>query len=179
MKRLGLLLSILFHVNVFSQSESDEKTYTQKEFKKKLESKVKEKLKKLHPDNLVSFSKELLDKEKKLEKIEQEIEKKKEQLKMNTQDFRRKLKKFSERQESFISCIDQRDVDKEKRVLHMVKVVEGMRAKSAANVLSVQDIEITVKILDKLDAERVSKIFNSMDKEISARLQKQYMTMKK
>jgi flagellar motility protein MotE (MotC chaperone) len=61
----------------------------------------------------------------------------------------------------------------------MVDVVSGMRPQNAADILSVQDVEIAVKILGKLEPTKVSKIFNSMDKEISARLQKQYMNMKK
>ena len=61
----------------------------------------------------------------------------------------------------------------------MVDVISGMRPQSAADVLSVQDVDISVKILGDLPPEKVSKIFNSMDKEISARLQKQFMSMKK
>ena len=61
----------------------------------------------------------------------------------------------------------------------MVEIISGMKPVMAGNVLSVQDSDIAVKILSELPAMKISKIFNSMDKEISARLQKQYMNMKK
>ena len=61
----------------------------------------------------------------------------------------------------------------------MVDVISAMRPQNAADVLSVQDADISVQILEKLDPTKISKIFNSMDKEISARLQKQFMNMKK
>ena len=46
-------------------------------------------------------------------------------------------------------------------------------------VLSTQDADISVKILEKIDPTKASKIFNLMDKEVSARLQKQYLNMQK
>jgi flagellar motility protein MotE (MotC chaperone) len=54
-----------------------------------------------------------------------------------------------------------------------------MKADKAAQVLAIQDPEITMKILGKLESKTVSRIFNLMDKEISARIQKQFMTMKR
>ena len=54
-----------------------------------------------------------------------------------------------------------------------------MRAAKAAEILSVQESDLTVQILGKLPPEKVSKIFNLMEKEVSARLQKQFMSMKK
>ena len=61
----------------------------------------------------------------------------------------------------------------------MVSVVSGMKPQTAANLLSQQDPSISVKILGMLDAVQVAKIFNLMEKEVSAKLQKQYMTLKK
>ena len=39
--------------------------------------------------------------------------------------------------------------------------------------------ERNFKIIERIDPQKASKIFNLMDKEVSARLQKQYMYMKK
>ena len=108
-----------------------------------------------------------------------ELEKLAEQLKMNSSDFKNKVKNFRGNQTKFLACLDDSDNQKEKRVTHMVDIVSGMKPQSAAEVLSVQDSEISIKILGMLPPEKVSKIFNLMKKEISARLQKQYMTMKK
>ena len=57
--------------------------------------------------------------------------------------------------------------------------MSGMKPANAAELLSVQDSTISVQIISKLDPERVSKIFNLMDKAVSARLQKSYINMKK
>ena len=54
-----------------------------------------------------------------------------------------------------------------------------MKPDKAASVLSVQDSEIAVQILQMIDPKKASKIFNFMDKEVSAKLQKQYLQMKK
>ena len=58
-------------------------------------------------------------------------------------------------------------------------MLSGMKPDAAAQVLSVQDPLIAVKMISKLDSAKVSKIFNKMDKEVSARLQKQFLTMQK
>ncbi len=54
-----------------------------------------------------------------------------------------------------------------------------MRPEKASQLLSVQGAEISVQILSEIDEKKASKIFNLMDKEISARLQKQYLDMKR
>ena len=54
-----------------------------------------------------------------------------------------------------------------------------MKPQVAAEMLSVQESKLSVEIISKLDPVKVSKIFNLMDKEISARLQKEYLNMQK
>jgi flagellar motility protein MotE (MotC chaperone) len=54
-----------------------------------------------------------------------------------------------------------------------------MKPDKAAEVLSVQESDIAVRILQAIDSKKASKIFNFMDKEISAKLQRQYLLMKK
>ena len=61
----------------------------------------------------------------------------------------------------------------------MVEVISNMRPQAAAQLLSVQENDIALKILGALDSVKVSKIFNLMTKEISSRLQKQYINMKR
>ena len=63
------------------------------------------------------------------------------------------------------------------RVKQLVSVISNMRPQKAAELLSVQESQISVKLLQKIDPEKASKIFNLMDKEVSARLQKQYLNM--
>ena len=61
----------------------------------------------------------------------------------------------------------------------MVEVISGMKPQNAADVLAIQDPELSVRILSLLESQKTSKIFNLMDKEVSARLQKQFLQMKK
>jgi flagellar motility protein MotE (MotC chaperone) len=165
--------------NEMNKGEDKEKTYTEFELKEEVEKRLEEKLKKVKTGSLVGFSRELLQKEEKLKLEELALKKREEQLEINKQSLNKKLVEFQGQQNKILGCIDGNRKDENKRVQHMVDTIAGMRPATAADVLSVQDSEISVKILGHLGPEKVSKIFNSMDKEISARLQKQYMNMKK
>ena len=183
MKTLIMTFYMILFLGVSAAEEKKEKpkakTYTETEFHKKVEEEVKKKLGKLNSGYIVDFSHELLEKEKKLRLKELEVSKKEEEYKQSVEDLRKKIKVFESKQGKFLSCVEEVDKKHSKRISHMVDVVAGMRPANAAQVLSVQDPEISVQILGLLNPAKVSKIFNSMDKEISARLQKQYMTMKK
>jgi flagellar motility protein MotE (MotC chaperone) len=186
MKYLLVLISLFLVERTFSQDKEAKtqekvtgKTYTKVELDAEVAKLLEKSLKKVTGKNLVGFSKELLKKEKTLLLKESELEKQSKQLDLNNLDLEKKLISFQSKQQRLIGCLDGIDKQKSKRIGHMVDVISGMRPKSAADVLSVQDAEISVKILAKLAPDKVSKIFNSMDKEISARLQKQYMNMKR
>lgn len=162
-----------------NKSNLVEKKYTYDEFKSAVQERVQKHLKRLGRGKIIGLSRELLKKEEQLKLREMDIEKKEETLQINSSDFEKRVKKFQGRQSKFLGCLDEMDNQRLKRVTHMVEVVSGMKPQSAAEVLSVQDTDISIKILGLLPSEKVSKIFNLMKKEISARLQKQYMTMKK
>lgn len=160
-------------------SFAEEKIYSEEEFKSKVEAEVEKQLKRAGRGQLANLSKELLEKEESLRIREIQVKKLEQQLKITEQDFNKKLTEFTQRQKQFLGCLDQQDKQVNDRVQHMVDVVSGMRPQNAADVLSVQDADISVKILAQLEPDKVSRIFNLMDKEVSARLQKQYMDMKK
>lgn len=155
------------------------KTYSEEEFKKALDAEVDAKIRRVNGSQMVDFSKELLQREEMIKVKELEVKKQDEQLKLNMVDFEKRVKEFQDTQKKFIGCVDEQDQKAQKRVTQMVDVISGMKPQSAANLLSVQESDIAVKILGQLDPIKVSKIFNLMDKEISAKLQKQFMTMKK
>jgi len=193
MKTLFFLI-LLFSSDVFSQDKNKPieqpkadsasvKKYTQEEFdqavKEKLSKELEKNLKRIGKGSIVDLSNELLKKEDDLKNRELQISKDQEQLELTKKDFEKKLKKFQEDQIKVIGCIDINDKEKEKRVAHMVEVVSGMKPQTAAEVLSVQEADLSVRILGLLDPTKVSKIFNLMNKEISARLQKQYLDMKR
>ena len=156
-----------------------EKTYTESEFLDAVNKEVDNRLKKYRNQNMVKLTKELMKKERTIELREFQLQKREESLKESEADFTGKLKGFQSKSEKLLGCLDDQDKNQKKRVRHMVDAISGMRPQNAADVLSVQDVDISVKILGELPPEKVSKIFNSMDKEISARLQKQFMNMKK
>jgi len=101
------------------------------------------------------------------------------QMTVSQKEFEKKVQEFQEKQKTFLSCLDATDQKENKRIEHMVAVISGMKPQGAADILSVQGPEIAVQILGMLEPGKVSKIFNLMDKEISARLQKQYLNMKR
>ncbi len=178
MKSILVIIALLFTYIAIAQEEKKQ-AYDEKEFRAKLLAEVEKRLIKLGRKKIVEFSKELLNKEEELRLSKLEIEKERQQLDINKKTFSNKVKEFHVRQKKLLSCIDNIDKEQNKRISHMVDIISGMKADKAASILSVQEADISVQILGLLDATKVSKIFNLMDKEISARLQKQYMTMKR
>lgn len=185
MKKIILAIFIVFvgvapaQDNKKEEAKPEKRLYTEEEFQKAVLEEVERYLQKAGNRKLVDFSKELVKKDQGLKLKEIEIEKMQQELTHNRESFKKKVIEFQKRQERFIGCIDEKQGEKNKRITHMVDVISGMRPANAADVLSVQDADISVQILEKLDPTKISKIFNSMDKEISARLQKQFMNMKR
>ena len=121
----------------------------------------------------------ILEKEEAIKVKELTLKKEQEQLAMNQEDFKKKLVEFQDSQKKFLGCVDEKNEKASKRVSQMVEVISGMKPQNAADVLAVQDPDLSVKILGELESTKASKIFNLMDKEVSARLQKQFLQMKK
>lgn len=169
----------LFFFLIVITSFAQDKVYTQEEFKAEVEKEVERQLKRAGRGQLANLSRELLQKEEELRIREIQVKKLEQQLTITEQDLNKRLTEFTSQQQQFLGCLDQQDQQVNDRVQHMVDVVSGMRPQNAADVLSVQDADISVKILAQLQPDKVSRIFNLMDKEVSARLQKQYMDMKK
>lgn len=155
------------------------RNYTESEFKKAVAEEVERQMRRAGQSKLIDLSRELLEKEEKLKLRELESQRQDEQFQMSTKQFQEKVKAFEVNQNKFLGCVDDLEQKKNNRVKHMVEVVSGMKPEVAAQVLSVQEADISVEIISQLEPAKISKIFNLMDKEISARLQKQYMNMKK
>jgi flagellar motility protein MotE (MotC chaperone) len=153
--------------------------YTEEEFKAAVLEEATKMMKKAGSANLVDFSKELLEKEEAIKIKELGIKKQQEELDMNMADFKKKLVEFQDSQKKFLGCVDEKDEKSQKRVTQMVDVISGMKPQNAADILAIQDPDLSVQILAELDSSKVSKIFNLMNKEVSARLQKQFLQMKK
>lgn len=181
MKNLILILFLVFSFRTFGQEENQKaepKKYSEKEFQEALSKKVTESLKKVQVNNLSKYSQDLLKKEAELIDRERILKVREEQLGVNEKAFVKNVQEFETKQQNFLGCIDANEKKKNERVTRMVNVVAGMKPLKAAEILSVQDSDLAVKILGSIDPLKASKIFNLMDKEISARLQKQYLLMK-
>lgn len=174
-----LLISTTYTYSDDKETSTEEKIYTKTEFQNAVTKEVEKRLNRSSRSALIEFSKELMAKEEALNLKDLEIEKKAEQVKLNMKHFEQRLTEFQKEQNKILGCLDAADKDRQRRVSHMVDVISGMKPNIAAEVLSVQDSGISVQILERLDPTKVSKIFNVMDKEISARLQKQFLNMKK
>ncbi len=155
------------------------KTYTEKEFILKVNEEVKKKVESIKNKSVSELTKEILEKEKDLDLQVLEMKKEKESLKISDQELGKKYAEFQGRQKSFLGCVEKNEEESKGRVSQLVEMVSNMKPAKAAEVLSVQDSEIAVKILQMIDAKKASKIFNFMEKEVSARLQKEYLLMKR
>ena len=160
-------------------SKGTKGSYTEAEFLDAVNKEAKVRLEKYSSQNMVELTREIMKKERALELEKQQLKERAAELDAIEGDIKKRIADFQDQQKKLLGCLDQNDQKQSARVNHMVEVVSGMRPATAADVLSVQDVDIAVRILGKLEAIKVSKIFNSMDKEISARLQKQFMNMKK
>ena len=153
------------------------KTYNIEEVNKMIKSALKRRLRLLKKGEFVKFTNELFEKEKILKLSEIKIKKKEGLLENSKKSLQKQIIDFRKEQKRYLGCRDKVTSKKDKRILHMVEVISGMKPINASKILEVQDAKIAIDILSKLEAVKVSKIFNLMDKEISARLQKQYIFM--
>lgn len=155
------------------------RVYSEEEFIKKVNEEVKKKVDVIKNKSVSDLTKELLDKEEKLQLRELDLEKQEDSLKVSDIDIAKRYAQLSEKQKNFIGCVEKNTEESKSRIGQLVEMVSNMKPDKAASVLSVQDSEIAVQILQMIEAKKASKIFNFMDKEISAKLQKQYLLMKK
>lgn len=173
--RIYLIISIFLASSAYG---SDLK-YSEADFIKKVSDEVQAKVTSIKNQSVTDLTKELIAKEANLKLRELELQKKEDQIKVGESELEKKIKNFNEEQNSVLGCIKKNDDELKGRVNQQVEVVSNMQPAKAAQLLSVQDIDIAVRILQLIDPKKASKIFNLMDKEVSARLQKQYMNMKR
>lgn len=171
-----LLLGLALSLNAYSK---DEKIYTEKEFIKKVSEEVSVQVDKIKKQSVTDLTKELVKKHEELSLRELDLKKREEALRASENQLAEKYIEVDKKQKKIIGCVDKNADDEKQRVHQVVDMISNMRPQKAAEILSVQDTGIAVQILQKIDPKKASKIFNFMDKEISATLQKQYLLMKK
>lgn len=177
---MKLILVLMFCMGaVFAADKEQEKIYTKDDFKEKVAKAVDKQVDRLKKSSVAKLTKEILQKERDLEAQKQNLGQRAEQIKMAEESLAKKILEVEKEQKKLIGCIDDNENSQITRVKQLVSVISNMKPQKAAELLSVQDSTISVKILELIKPERASKIFNLMDKEVSARLQKQYLNMQK
>jgi flagellar motility protein MotE (MotC chaperone) len=171
---------------IFAQqgnNKKDSKMYTESEFKmelkKQLEIELDKKIQYLKNTSLTQLTQELIEKERALEKRENDLNLRIEQFQLSEKGLVAKIDDIQKEKEKILGCIEDNKKDEVKRITQLVSMISGMKPDKAAGLLTVQEPSVTVRILERLESTQASKIFNSMDKEVSARLQKQFLDMRK
>ena len=175
------LLGSLYITDSFAETEQTKEELSiekQKEFDARVEAEVGRQVSLIKKKSLGQLAKELLKKESKLNRRSKELDKKQEQIKINESSFLKKIEDLEKTKKKIIGCLDDNKKGEAMRIKQLVDVISGMKPQKAADLLSVQDMAISIKIIQKIEPARASKIFNLMDKEVSARLQKQYLNMR-
>jgi len=174
------IIAVLFMLLVFLGAKSeDKKTFTKEEFDKKVEAEVNRQVDLIKKKSISSLSKELLAKERDLKDKEEILKNREEQIALGEQSLLKKIEEFDKTKEKIIGCVDENKRNEQMRIKQLVDVISNMKPAKAADLLSVQESSISVKLIEKIPPQKASKIFNLMDKEVSARLQKQYLNMQK
>lgn len=168
-----LLLSISFNLS------AADKSYNQQQFDDELSKQLKEEVLRIKQKGVVELTNEILERESVIKSRERDLKRKEEEYKLNVADFTKRIQDFDQKQLDFLSCIQKQDLEKEARIHKMVKVVSGMKPDKAAALIAQQDPEVSVQIISLLETDKASKIFNVMEKEKSALLQKRYLDMKR
>ena len=173
-----LILTLMLSTTAWAQNKAS-KTYTETVFTKAVAEQVRKKVDEVKNKSVSDLTKELITKEESIRLRELDLEKREDQIKVNSAEIEKKIKAFNAQQTSVLGCVERNDEELKARISQQVEVVSNMQPAKAAQLLSVQDANIAVQILQMLDPKKASKIFNLMEKEVSARLQKQYMDMKR
>ena len=125
------------------------------------------------------LTKELLDKEEKLKLRELVLEKQLDALKVSEAEVSKKFIDVIEQQKKVLACVDKNENESKARIGNLVEMISNMKPEKAADILAIQEADVAVQILQFLEPKKASKIFNFMNKDVSAKLQKQYLEMKK
>lgn len=174
MQGIYLLLSVFLVTNAVAK---DEKKYTEEEYDKAVKEEVSRQIGLIKKKSITDLTRELLEKEESLNEREKTLNHREEQLKISEASLAKRITEFEGVKTKIIGCMDENQNAQAMRVKQLVSVISGMKPLKAAELLSVQQPDISVKIIQKIDPVRASKIFNLMDKEVSARLQRQYLNM--
>lgn len=173
------LMIFLFFIYFLPKVLAKVSDCTGEEFDKKLSESLIAEVDKIKKKSVAVLTKELIEKEYKLKKMEADLFLRKSELDHSESEFDKKIKEFSKKQEDFFLFIEKDDKSKKERIDKLVSIVEGMKPDKAALLLASQDESVAVQILSLISPAKASKFFNLMPPATSAVLQKKYLDMKK
>jgi flagellar motility protein MotE (MotC chaperone) len=173
------LFSLIFLISMAVSAADEKKIYSKAEFDKKVEQEVNRQVDLIKKKSISVLSKELLERERKIKEKEDTISTKFEQVKISESSLAKKIMEFEKNKRGILGCVEANQNNEKMRVKQLVEVISNMKPQKAADLLSVQDSNISVKLIEQIDPAKASKIFNLMEKEVSARIQKQYLNMQK
>ncbi len=174
-----LLITMFLNISYSAIGTSTDVTEADKqvEFDKRVQAEVDRQINLIKKKSIAQLTRELLQKESKLQKISKNLDFREEQLNKGESSLLKKIEQLENTKEKIIGCLDDHKRNEMMRIKQLVNVISNMKPQKAADLLSVQESGISVKIIERIDPQKASKLFNLMDKEVSARLQKQYLNM--
>ncbi|MBT4792664.1 MAG: hypothetical protein HON90_13910 [Halobacteriovoraceae bacterium] len=174
MKIVIFSMFIFLTFNIFAE---EKKISSAEKFEARVKKEVERQVSLIKKKSLAALTNELLEKDRKLKKVSKQLDHRVEQVKISEMTLLKKIEELEGTKKKIIGCIDEHKQGEQMRIKQLVDVISNMKPQKAADLLSVQESNISVKLLERISPQKASKIFNLMDKEVSARLQKQYLNM--
>lgn len=98
-----------------------------------------------------------------LDEREAMLEKKEALLKATEQEITRKYKEMTQVRNEIKQLLDLQSEEEQKRIMSLVKVYEGMKAKDAAQIFNTLDMDILIEVMGRMSERKLSPILAEMD----------------
>jgi predicted RNase H-like nuclease (RuvC/YqgF family) len=106
MKNIILLVAMILFFKAHAADEN-KKVYSEAEFKEKVQKEVLDKVTKIKRKSIAQLTKELLEKENKLDEYERKLKQREEQIKIGEQTLAKKIMQVEADQKKIIGCVDE------------------------------------------------------------------------
>ena len=117
---------------------------------------------------------ELEARERAVSEKEKEIAEREESVQVQERVLQNKLKRIEEVSKQMAGRLDKFKADAEGKVAKVVAMLESMKPDAAAAYVENVDPFLAVEIMARINTQKAAKIWNKMDKKISARLSELY-----
>lgn len=105
----------------------------------------------------------LAKRRKSLDEREAMLEKKEALLKATEQEITRKYKEMDQVRNEIKELLNIQTEEEQKRILSLVKVYEGMKAKDAAQIFNTLDMDILIEVMGRMSERKLSPVLAEMD----------------